>query len=565
MTRKLGSFLLVLFACASVYAATTGAISGVIKNNVGTPQMGAVVEISTSAATLGTTVFTDAKGFYRADNLPAGTYQIKVSAASFLPSLRENVNLRAGARLIVNLTLNTMADALKLLPARRSPNADPDDWHWTLRSASNRPVLRVLDDGPMVVVESPEAGDGRDLKGRVAFIAGSGADGFGSASEMTTAFGLEKSLFGVDKLSFNGDIGTTTTGEPNGVLRASYAHDFGDGSSPKLTVTYRHLASPGMAVQNAAYSAISTRASDTMSVAGFIDLDYGAELQALQFARRVTAVRPFGRVDVHLSPNMLVEYRYSTSEPDGRAEKGFVTAPADLSESGPRMALTGGIPDLEKAEHQEISVSRRFGGTSIQVAYYTDQIRNIVLTGAGDPSSYSDDVLPDVYSGTFSYTGGALSTTGTRFVVQHRFSDDLTATVDYSTGGVMTLKMPVSTWRSVAAALAADRQHSIGAKVSGRIPRSSTRLIASYKWNSGNALSSVDEFNASAGQMDPYFSIFIRQPLPGTSFIPAKMEALLDVRNLLAQGYIPVLGQDGRTLYLVQSARALRGGLAFTF
>jgi hypothetical protein len=43
------------------------------------------------------------------------------------------------------------------------------------------------------------------------------------------------------------------------------------------------------------------------------------------------------------------------------------------------------------------------------------------------------------------------------------------------------------------------------------------------------------------------------------------MEALIEIRNLLAQGYVPVLGQDGRTLYLVQSARAVRGGVAFTF
>jgi hypothetical protein len=43
------------------------------------------------------------------------------------------------------------------------------------------------------------------------------------------------------------------------------------------------------------------------------------------------------------------------------------------------------------------------------------------------------------------------------------------------------------------------------------------------------------------------------------------MEALLDLRNLLAQGYLPVMGPDGRTVYLVQSARSLRAGLAFTF
>lgn len=563
MASKFAKLLVVLLACAPLYAVSTGSISGSIKSASGTPQMGAVVEISTSAATLGTTVFTDAKGFYRADNLPAGLYQVRVSAASFLPSLRENVSLHAGARLIVNLTLSTLADAINLIPSRRSPNSDPDDWHWTLRSAANRPILRIFDNGPLVVVENPDAED-RVLKARVAFIAGSEADGFGSAGEMTTAFSLEKSLFSSGTFSFNGDIGTSY-GEPSGVIRASYAHDFGTGSRPQLTVTYRHLASPGLAFQNAAYSAISTTASDRMSVADFIELNYGAELDALQFARPMTALRPFASVDVHVSPNMVVEYRYATAEPDPRGEKGFATAPADLSESSPRMAMNGGVPDLERAQHQEASVSRRFGKNNVQVAYYVDQIHNMVLTGAGDPMDYSDDVLADVYSGTFSYNGGGLSTSGMRLVAQRKFSDDLTATVDYSTGGVATLRVPVSTWQAVAANLTNDRQHSIGAKISGRIPGCRTRLIASYKWNSGTALSQVDGFNASPGQMDPYFSIFVRQPLPSTSFIPAKMEALLDVRNLLAQGYVPVLGQDGRTLYLVQSARALRGGLAFIF
>ena len=86
------------------------------------------------------------------------------------------------------------------------------------------------------------------------------------------------------------------------------------------------------------------------------------------------------------------------------------------------------------------------------------------------------------------------------------------------------------------------------------------------RWsNHASATCGEDAFNASPGQTDPYLSVFIRQPIPGTSFIPAKMDALLDLRNLLAQGYVPVMGQDGRTVYMVQSARSLRGGLAFTF
>src|SRR5205823_11817215 len=83
---------------------------------------------------------------------------------------------------------------------------------------------------------------------------------------------------------------------------------------------------------------------------------------------------------------------------------------------------------------------------------------------AGDPSSYSDNVLSDVYSGTFSYSGGRLSTSGTRVIFQRKFSDNLTGTVDYSTGGVAALKAPVNTWQDVSRALTTDRQHSLGAK-----------------------------------------------------------------------------------------------------
>ena len=78
----------------------------------------------------------------------------------------------------------------------------------------------------------------------------------------------------------------------------------------------------------------------------------------------------------------------------------------------------------------------------------------------------------------------------------------------------------------------------------------------------GPAITPVDMFNASPGQSDPFLNIFIRQPMP---CMGGHMEALIDVRNLLAQGYVPVLGQDGQTVYLVQAARSIRGGVSFTF
>ncbi|HYL92810.1 MAG TPA: carboxypeptidase-like regulatory domain-containing protein [Alphaproteobacteria bacterium] len=564
-TRKLGFMLVAFVVCVPAFAAGSGAISGYVKSDSGTPQMGAVVEIFTSAAKMGAIAYTDGRGFYSIRNLTPGLYQVKVTAASFLPSLRENVSLRDGAHVVVNLTLTTLDAAIKLLPPRRTGNEDTDDWRWTLRSASSRPVLRVTDDGPpLVMVSNSETADNQRTKAQVAFIAGAGGEGFGSSGDMTTAFALETSVFSTGKLSLDGNINSDTA-SPSGVLRATYARDFSSTVRPKFAVTYRHLANPGTALQGAAYSAISLTSSDTMSIGDFVEAEYGADLQEVDYARRITAFRPFASVYVHLSPNTLVEYRYATSEPNTRAAKGFDTAPADLTESGPRMTLAGGRPELERARHQEVALARRLGNTSIEVAYYADNIRDLVLTGAGDPAGFSDDALPDVYSATFSYPFAmGLDTSGARVVVQRKLSDDFNLALDYANGGAVTA---VNTANQLSAVpfLRIARQQSVGLKGSGKLPVTRTRVIASYKWTSGNTLSSVDSFNVSPGQMDPYFSLFLRQPLPCSFFRPGKMEALVDVRNLLAQGYIPVFAQDGHTLYLVQAARSVRGGLAFTF
>jgi hypothetical protein len=141
----------------------------------------------------------------------------------------------------------------------------------------------------------------------------------------------------------------------------------------------------------------------------------------------------------------------------------------------------------------------------------------------------------------------------------------VTASLTYSYGGALGLRDANVSIDQLPWSFETQQRHALTAKFSGKIPRSKTRWMTSYKWMDRPALTPVDMFNASPGQADPYLNVFIRQPLPGGSFLPGQMEALVDVRNLLAQGYVPVVGSDGHTLYLVQSARSIRGGLAFNF
>ena len=129
------------------------------------------------------------------------------------------------------------------------------------------------------------------------------------------------------------------------------------------------------------------------------------------------------------------------------------------------------------------------GDTNLQVAMYSDRVSDPALTGVGDASSDSGDVLPDVYSETFTYRGKQLDAHGMRVVLQRKLASDLTATLDYGYGGVLDLKQS-----DICAAGRAPRQP--GAEPpqrrrrnsAGRCRHTKTRWITSYRWISGQAL-----------------------------------------------------------------------------
>jgi hypothetical protein len=555
--RQLGSWAVIvalsLPACA---ADRPGAISGYVRDASGIPQMGAVVEIAGSAARI-LTVFTDRDGFYSASGLLPGSYSIKAYVPSFLPALREKIGLHAGTHLLVDLTVRTLLEDVRVGPVRGK--GDDDDWKWTLRSVANRPVLRVLDD-PAASAEQQN----HDLRASLSFLAGSAADGYGSGSDMSTAFSVERSIFSVDRVGLSGHVGYGDS-LPSAVLRAMYSHRLPDGSGPTMAVTMRRFAPSDPNLHYAALQALALNAGDDISVGDVLELKFGSELQTIQFLGHVTAFRPYGSVDVHLSPNTVVEYDYATSLPNTRAEKGFDSTPADLSEADPRVSMTNFSTRLERAHHHELNVSRRIGRNNLQVAVFSDRVANTALIGTGEVNAAGGFLLPDLYSGTFTYAGDTLATRGLRVVLERKFSSDLTATVDYAYGGVLDLAKPDVEIQNAQAWITTQSRHALAAKLSGTLPGAHTRWIASYRWINGPALTPVDMFNSSPGQSDPYLNVFIRQPIPTLGFLPAHMEMLVDLRNLLAQGYVPVVGQDGQTVYLVQSARAVRGGVSITF
>src|ERR1700688_755016 len=97
MTRKLRYLVVALSLTLPSWCADKSAsIVGYVRNSTGAPQTGAVVEVLGTASQVFRLV-TDDKGLFSAIGLVPGIYSVKVSAPAFLPTLREEISLRAGA------------------------------------------------------------------------------------------------------------------------------------------------------------------------------------------------------------------------------------------------------------------------------------------------------------------------------------------------------------------------------------------------------------------------------------------------------------------------------------
>jgi hypothetical protein len=555
--RQLGIWAVIVGLSLPVLAVERpGAMSGYVRDSSGIPQMGAVVEIiGTAARTL--TVFTDGAGFYYAPDLHPGLYSVKVSAASFLPAWRDRVGLHSGASTHLNITLNTLLNVMRVGPLRGG--SDDDDWKWTLRSVANRPVLRVLD--------NPGSSDDKqanDVKGSLSFLAGSAADGYGSGSDMSTGFSVERNVFSVDRIALRGNVGYGD-GLPAAALRAMYSHHLPNGSGPSMAVAVRRFAPSDPNLHNASLQSMAFSGAEDFAIGDVVELRVGSELQSIQFLGRVTAFRPYGSLGLHISPNTVVGYNYATALPSPRDETMGSASETDFGQGVPRISVANFSTQLERSRHQELNVSRRMGKTNVQLAAFSDRVENTALLGTGEVTAAAGDLLPDIYSGTFTYTGNTLDTRGLRLVLERKLSSDLTATLDFAYGGVLDLVKPDVLIQNAGQWITTQRREAVAAKLSGTVNRTHTRWVASYRWLNGPALTPVDMFNASPGQSDPFLNLFIRQPIPTMGFLPGHMEAIVDLRNLLAQGYVPVVGQDGQTVYFVQSARSVRGGVTISF
>jgi len=549
--------LLVAVLSLPAYALNDGAVSGVVRDVKGTPQVGALVELIRPDLSVIAQTFTDDHGHYELARVLPGVYGVKATGSLFLPTLRENLHITASSRMVVNLTLNTLYEAFRWLPAQpRSADEPQDDWTWTLRLSANRPLLRMLEDGPLVVVTEAE-GQNPALKARVTIRGGESGFGDGGVHH---GFEMRRSNDDSHQLILRADL--------------SQAED----TALNTTVGYEQQLAPGRTLRTVGafvdrpeiaggpdaqgMQAMILRVAETMTLMETVDAEFGNEIEAVHLGSTAIANHPFAAFRVHAG-DASASYRVATAP--GMQEADAIDRAGTLR---PAVVQRDGQLMLQRGLHQELSMADRSGNLRMRVTAFHDSIVHPVVNGGGVISEgdwKSGDILYDSSTGSLKVMGQNFSSTGAVAELKEMLPDDMWVSIGMGTGNALVMDahpIPV-TLEDGLLSLRPRRSEMVSAGFGGKLTRAGTQWQATYRWQPSGTVTPIDPFDANRN--NPYLSFYLRQPIRCKGILPNGMEALIDVSNLLAQGYRPFVTSDGSVLYFAQASRAVEGGLSFSF
>lgn len=558
--------LVCAFASPLAAAPHTGAISGVVVDGTGTPQMGAAVLISSEkiAATVPLRLLTNDLGHFSTPSLPAGMYTIHVTLAGFLPAVEQHIQVTEEQATLLEIVVDSVFSSFEKLRREPDQTVSSDDWTWVLRSsAATRPVLRWQDDDATAVATSAGPADtlpdDEPLRGRVELT--SGADRAGSIANLANApatavvydlgLGDQGHLVVAGQFSYDGV--DTSSG-----LAGEWLPDGPAGVGPLTTFLVRESR---IGPNGSVFRGLRLTQDNQMALGDRVSVRYGAKFIVAGFNGTTAAVRPHGEVAIQVAKGWRASIILATDPwADPASGDGAVESTLDTLDAFPNLMLHDGKPVLENGAHQEIAVEHSFGKRAdITASFFHDRSTHTAVIGRGAVSD--PDFLQAYLSESFAYDGGSTGSMGGRVVYRENLPKNLKTTLVYSYAGALAPDASIDT-SALRDELATRYRQSLAAGISGKSRRFGTQFSASYKWLDGPAVSQQDPYGESLYHMDPYLSFEVRQPLP--SVFPGHMEVEANVGNLLEQGYVPVSTRDGYVV-LIPSYRYFRGGLSVQF
>lgn len=555
--------VVLLSAITSRASAQVAAVGGVVRDLHGTPQMGALVELLGPDAAVLARTFTDDHGRYLLSPVAPGRYQLRASAAFLLPVLRSNLRLNPGVRAVANLTMTAIFEVGVWFPAEKRTADEPaDDWRWTLRSSAGRPMLRwTSDPDPDTVSSSAERRAATVEQERYAVFSGDGRFADGGPHQVVS---VDRSEMNGDTEVLHADIGEPLINAVSGMAPsvsadAGYERSTVLGGESRMVMGYE--SQPELAASGATgLQAVNLATSERLSLGDAVMIDAGTLLSAERLMESRVSSAPFLRIIVTPGTGLAVMYRFAAGRTVQSSDdlNSVDTMPVVLSDSeGRPVALNG--------THQELAISKTDERNTATVAVYQDNLPVDALQGTGNLTTSEIAGLPviaDASTGTFhmavdGYTARGISMSWTRVL-----APALAACVEADLGTALVRNGSVMSLADPESGLVARATPAVSGSVHGTIARTGTTFRAQYRWQPKDAVDEVNAYNVASEQA--YLSMFLRQRLWSGHRLQG-LDAVLEATNLLEEGYQPIVGPDGETLFLAQVPRALQAGLSFSF
>lgn len=546
------------------------AVSGVVRDPHGVPQLGALVELLGAGSLVVAHTYTDDHGRYLLSVLEPGRYQLRTSAAFQLPALRSNLRLTAGGRTLADITLSALFGAGDWFPVEHRKASEPDDdWRWTLRSTAERPLLRLTDpegetdqmsaseDGVSAEPSSTEATQRQERFQTAVGSAGLLQDGWRQTISLNQAYAKGSVAL------FQATLG----GVSDGTSAASFSTSAGfEQKNPVTQGEFRTVASLAAypevgASGEAGYQAVNLATGERIVLGDVVTIDAGTLLSAERLVASRFSASPFLKVAIKPSPHVTVMYRYAGS----RALQSLDDLDEGALQPEP-LSDSSGRPLAHTSSHNEVAIGLHSDRNRALLAVYQDAFAAGYAEGGGGLSLASAEGLPvteNVANGTFviglrGYVARGVSGSWSRAI-----TPALRATVqaDFGTALEVNAGDPPSL-NNLQNSVSTGNAPAIAAEVDDSIQATATSFDVRYRWQPARTLAVLDAFNTA--QTDAYLGFSVKQGLWHGDRVRG-ISAVVEASNLLEEGYQPMLGPDGQTLFLAQVPRALQAGLVFSF
>lgn len=565
-----------------------GQLSGLILGESGQPLSDVLVSILqfSSDSALPILTRTNESGRILLQDLDGGTYQILVKSTEYRSPIHRVVEIFPGRTAVVTLILQQMFGV-----------EGGEEEHLSIKA-----LFRTSGDRRLVFRQFPDMGDPTEIEGAAPLFqegvfqvysnAGFGGDFLvfpnDSWAGTSTNFAVSDTLVGGADYVFAGQL---SSGQDSlWRFRNFFNYEFGDRHSMRLIFGYGQMNfhEPPLGLLNdpirlgdtldlvsspGTTRIFSLGLEDRYRLNPALSFKWGLDLDQVRTREASTFISPHGEIQFNPFPKSTFRLLASTKRatvgntlhlPGGQsvnlANSVFVSRVGDQVSVGQSRHYQGSFT-------QDLSLN-----TQVEVAYFEN-----LMYGGSVPvlAVFEIDSTRDLLHLADDQT----HTNGYRISVRRTLTEHIDAEVSFVRGGAYGLKderdASLLTGGLPGTLLERQRFHALSTQVQAYVPASETMITALVKIvPTGDPITTIDAFSDVLETHNKGLSLFVRQMVPVPvgflgflgldAVFPSRLEALLDVRNLLNDDLGAIQTSAGQVV-LVRNPRTIRGGIAVKF